>query len=274
MTLKFPNMPEQITKSESVILDYITNNPEEFLFSSIGEVGKKLDVSVTTISRFVRRMGCEDYKELKRMVADRSLTEGPAVKMLKTLRSDDEFFVDGWILRQQMYLEKTLDGLDREEFGRAVSAILNAHRVFIHGKSASYALGYLLMFRLRRLGIETTLLPSGGSEVAEGLSGVRSDDLVIMFSFSKVSDEGKMILDYCREEGVRTLAFFSRAFVPESERADVQLFVYRGEAKEYHSMAAPAAVVDALVVSVSEQLGDEAVHSLSRLHSLKKGNCR
>ena len=62
MTLKFPNMPEQITKSESVILDYITNNPEEFLFSSIGEVGKKLDVSVTTISRFVRRMGCEDYK--------------------------------------------------------------------------------------------------------------------------------------------------------------------------------------------------------------------
>ena len=51
MTLQFPQMPEQITKAESRILDYISNNPEEFLLSSIGEVGEKLDVSGTTISR-------------------------------------------------------------------------------------------------------------------------------------------------------------------------------------------------------------------------------
>ena len=50
MTLQFPQMPEQITKAESRILDYISNNPEEFLLSSIGEVGEKLDVSGTTIS--------------------------------------------------------------------------------------------------------------------------------------------------------------------------------------------------------------------------------
>ena len=43
------------------------------------------------------------------------------------------------------------------------------------------------LFRLRRLGIEAVLLPSGGSEVLEGLSQARSDDLVVLFSFSKVS---------------------------------------------------------------------------------------
>lgn len=50
----------------------------------------------------------------------------------------------------------------------------------------------------------------------------------------------------------------------------MNLFVYRGEAKEYHSMTAPAALVDALVVAVSEKLGDEAVQRLSNLHRLKK----
>ena len=45
MTLQFPQMPEQITKAESLILDYISNNPEEFLLSSIVEVGAPLDVS-------------------------------------------------------------------------------------------------------------------------------------------------------------------------------------------------------------------------------------
>ena len=254
MTLQFPRMPEQITKAESRILDYISNNPEEFLLSSIGEVGEKLDVSGTTISRFVRRLGCGDYKELRRLVADQNVSEGPAVKLMQTLHSEEAFTVDNWFLRQQMYLQKTLEGLEQEEFQKAVSALCSAHRVFIHAKSASSSLGQLLMFRLRRL----------------GLSQAKAGDLVIMFSFSKLSQEGKMILGYRKEAGYQTLAFISRAFVPEEERADIQLFAYRGEAKEYHSMTAPAALVDALVVAVSEQMGEASVENLSHLYHMKK----
>ena len=269
MTLQFPQMPEQITKAESRILDYISNNPEEFLLSSIGEVGEKLDVSGTTISRFVRRLGCGDYKELRRLVADQNVSEGPAVKLMQTLHSEEAFTVDNWFLRQQMYLQKTLEGLEQEEFQKAVSALCSAHRVFIHAKSASSSLGQLLMFRLRRLGIQSVLLPSGGSEVLEGLSQAKAGDLVAMFSFSKLSQEGKMILGYRKEAGYQTLAFISRAFVPEEERADIQLFAYRGEAKEYHSMTAPAALVDALVVAVSEQMGEFQRHAVQiLLHQL------
>ena len=227
MTLQFPRMPEQITKVESRILDYISNNPEEFLLSSIGEVGEKLDVSGTTISRFVRRLGCGDYKELKRLVADQNISEGPAVKLMQTLHSEEAFTVDNWFLRQQMYLQKTLEGLEQEEFQKAVSAL-------------------------------------------EGLSQAKAGDLVAMFSFSKLSQEGKMILGYRKEAGYQTLAFISRAFVPEEERADIQLFAYRGEAKEYHSMTAPAALVDALVVAVSEQMGEASVENLSHLYHMKK----
>ena len=88
-----------------------------------------------------------------------------------------------------------------------------------------------------------------------------------------------MILKYQKQAGYRTLSFTSRSYLPEDEQADMNLFVYRGEAKEYHSMTAPAALMDALVVAValsqsvvavSEKLGDEAVRRLSNLHQLKK----
>ena len=253
MTIQFPHMPEQVTRSEAEIIDYISNNPREFLQDSIGAVSQKLGVSGTTLSRFARRVGCGDYKGLKRLVSQQEQPVGPAAKLLETQQG---FTVENWMLRQQLYLEKTLEGLD--------------HRVFIHAKSASASLGQLLLFRLRRLGIEAILLPSGGSEVLEGLSQARSDDLVVLFSFSKVSREGRMILEYQKQAGYRTLAFTSRSYLPEPERADMNLFVYRGEAKEYHSMTAPAALIDALVVAVSEKLGDEAVQRLSNLHRLKK----
>ena len=172
--------------------------------------------------------------------------EGPAAKMARTLNSEEQFSLSGFLSRQQEYLQKTLEGMEWGAFQQAVEAVLKARRLFIHGKSASAALAQLLMFRLRRLGIETLLLPSGGSEVLEGLAQAGPDDLVIMFSFT------------------------SRMFIPDQEKADIQLFVYRGEAREYHAMTGPAALVDALVVAVSEQMGAPSAEKLSGLHRLKK----
>ena len=69
---------------------------------------------------------------------------------------------------------------------------------------------------------------------------------------------------------VRTLAFVGRTCLPAEERADISLFAYRGREKEYHSMAAPAALLDALAVAVAERLGFEGTNRLQALHQMKK----
>ncbi len=272
MSIQFPVMPQQLTKSETRILDYISHNTEAFLFSSIGQLAQNLEVSEATISRFVRHVGCQDFKDLKQLVIRQAAADagGPAAKMAGTLSRKENPTAAGWLRLQQQYLEKTLEELDEATFQQAVQAVRDARRVFIHAKSASSSLGQLLRFRLRRLGIDVQLLPSGGSEVLEGLAQAKEGDLVILFSLSKVSREGRMILDYRKEAGYRTLAFCSRAFIPEDEKADIQLFAYRGGPQEYHSMAAPAALIDGLIVEISRQMGAQSARSLSRLHQLKK----
>ena len=115
-----------------------------------------------------------------------------------------------------------------------------------------------------------TLLPSGGSEVLERLSPAGEGDLAVMFSFSKLSREGRVILEHSRHVGYRTLAFVSRTCIPPQEQADITLFAYRGEEKEYHSMAAPAALLDALAVAAAERLGAESAERLQSLHQMKK----
>ena len=135
-----------------------------------------------------------------------------------------------------------------------MEALCSARRVFIHGKNASASLAQLLHFRLRRLGLQVSLLPSGGSELLEGLSQVGAKDLVVLFSFSKLSREGRVLLEHSRAAGYRTLAFVGRTCLSAEERADVSLFAYRGTEKEYHSMAAPAALLDALAVAAAERV--------------------
>ena len=48
---------------------------------------------------------------------------GPAAKMACTLSQDGAFSPAAWLERQQLYLQKTAQQLDQEEFGRAVEAL-------------------------------------------------------------------------------------------------------------------------------------------------------
>lgn len=202
---------------------------------------------------------------------------GPAAKMAGTLGREGGFSPAAWLEHQQLCLSKTAQQLDEAEFQRGVEAVSGARRIFIHGKNASASLAQMLHFRLRRLGLNVSLLPSGGSELLEGLAQAGEEDTVILFSFSKLSKEGRVLLEQSRRAGYRTLAFVSRTCMPLEERADISLFAYRGETKEYHSMAAPAALADALVVAVTERLGSQGVQALERLHQMKKdyeGSCK
>ena len=172
--------------------------------------------------------------------------------------------------RQQYNLQKTLELLDQSEFDRAVQAAIGARRIFIHAKNASRAPAQLLEFRLRRIGMDVHRIPSGGSEVLEGLMPIQKEDLVVLFGFSKVSSEGRVILEYGKKVGYTTLLFTGQLYPEKEQQVDIQLYAYRGDENEYHSMSAPTAVVDALVIAVSARMEAQAVEKLDALQKLKE----
>lgn len=270
MHLEFPNLPKKLTPAEQKLLEFIEGNREEFLFMTIGQLAARMEVSEATISRFARHLGCQDFKQLKNIVIEQNHLEGPAGKLAGTLFTKESFHATSYFRQQALYLQKTIEYMDEQEFDAAVDALLSANQVYLHGKSASASMGQLLFFRLRRLGIRVTMLPSGGTELLEGLASAKKGDLVIFFGFSKVSWEGRVILDYAKTAGYRTLGFTSRLHAPTEERADVNLYVYRGEEKEYHSMTAAVACIDALIVALSEKMGGEGARNLQTIHKLKK----
>ena len=212
MDLRLSTPAGELTRAEQKILDYINTNTDAFLFSSIGQLAQQLELSDATVSRFARHVGCRDFKALKALVMEQA--SGPAVKMAGTLQQEESFSPQSWLTRQQEYLEKTAQLLSTQEFKTAVEAICSARTVFLHGKNASAALAQLLHFRLRRVGVRVSLLPSGGAELLEGLIQAGPEDLVVLFSFSKLSREGHVLLNHSRAAGYRTLAFVGRTCLP------------------------------------------------------------
>lgn len=270
MCLSFPQMPEKLTATEKTILEYIAGHRNDFLFLTIGQLAGILDVSEATVSRFARHVGCSDFKHLKKVVMDQTAQEGPARKVANTLAAGDGALLEHWMERQRDCLERTQELLEQESFDRAVHAVCTARRVFVYGKNASRSMAQLLTFRLRRIGIDVREMASGGTELLESLATVGAEDLVILFGFSKVSAEGRVILDCRRRAGYTTLLFTGQFYHERAQQADISLYVYRGEEGEFHSMCAAAAVIDALVLAVSSELGAAAVASLDAVRALKE----
>ena len=271
MPITFPSMPDKLTANEAALLEFINQHSDRFLFLSIAQLAETLSMSEATVSRFARHVGCRDFKHLKQVVLAQTQTRtGPADKLAATLAEGDGAPLPHWLEQQRYCLEKTEALLDPAEFHRAVQAIVEARRVFVYAKNASRSMAELLRFRLRRIGVDVRLLAGAGNELLEGLAAAGPGDLVVVFSFSKRSTEGAILLDWQREAGYRTLLFTGQLSPLPDPQPDIRLFVYRGEANEYHSMAAPAAIVDALVLGVSAKLGDRAVDRLARLRALKQ----
>ena len=64
MDLRLPAAAGELTRAEQKILDYINTNTDTFLFSSIGQLAERLELSDATVSRFARHVGCRDFKAL------------------------------------------------------------------------------------------------------------------------------------------------------------------------------------------------------------------
>ena len=117
-------------------------------------------------------------------------------------------------------------------------------------------------FRLRRLGLDARLLPTSGSELLEGLAGAEKGDVAVLFSFSKLSREGRILLEQGRTAGYTTLAFVSRTCLPPDQAADINLFAYRGPEKEYH--------LSLIHIYLADCLGFRLAHR----QILRPGRCR
>lgn len=269
MQLSFPHMPDKLTVTEQGIVEYIAAHRDEFLCMTIGQLSEALHISEATVSRFARHMGCEDFKHLKRTVVEQTVQRGPAQKLSNTIQSGEGDLLTAWMEQQSYNLQKTLELLDRDSFAAAIEVLQDARKVFLHARNASRAPAALLEYRLRRIGLEVEQLPAAGSELAERLTSVGTGDVVVLFGFSKVSEEGSVILDYRRQAGYKTILFTSRSYHGETPRADIDLLVYRGDEDTQHSMSAPIAVAEALALALSAQLGDIALLRLDAIRQLK-----
>ena len=259
------------SKGQKRIADYIKEHYDVAAYMTAAKLGETVDVSESTVVRFVMELGFEGYPEFKRALSGLVRSKLTAVQRIKVTNS---LIGDGDVLDKVLYsdiekIKRTLEGIDRKAFDDAVKSIVEAKTVYIMGMRGTSYLAALLNYSFRMISDNVRLIQTtSGSETFEQMMSLDDNDVLIAISFPRYSKSIIKGVEYAKSRGANVIALTDSLNSPIAAYADQILVAESDMASFADSLVAPMSVINALIVAVSRECGDRFSERLHRLESV------
>jgi len=252
---------------QKMLMDY-----EEYIFLSVDEAAKQLDVHKSTLVRLAQSLDYEGYTELRGELQELYRQEiTPGEKLGKTLA---EVRTDGLyqqvVETETLYLKDSLKTIRDEDIHEAANLITNARKVFICGRGPQGPLAQLFAFRLRRFHLDVVPIKEEGRAILEQLQLLTDGDVLVLFSFLAVPQEHQHGIALARDVGCPAVLITDSVAKEMLDHVAVTLAARRGPATIYHTNIVPMAIMTAIILDVAKQRGTEAIGALDRLQQLRQ----
>ena len=265
--LKFSE--KKFSKNHKKIANYIMQNIDMVPFMVEKDLAKECKVSTSSVSRFWEAIDFKNFKEFKEYLKEQS-SFSPAAKIETAFEKMDSYNVIAEaVMSGSNYLKQTIDKLDGTDFQNIALAINKCRTLHIYGPGPSICLSSLLQFRLKRFGIEVKMLTSSGHELYEDLIHIKSEDVILIFGFVHESPEIKVLFDLAEKLNCKTVLITDLMVSSMLHKASFTLYAARGELWEFHSMLAPLALIENIIVAVGKERKEKSLNNLERLHELR-----
>jgi DNA-binding MurR/RpiR family transcriptional regulator len=181
--------------SERRLADTILSFPGEIASYSATELAQLANVSNATVTRFVRRLGYENFDQA-RQAARTTQQAGAAVFRVSPSDQGPEAALMAQIAQGRQNVENSFAAISLAEIDDLADAILQAGRVWIIGFRTAQAFAFYLGAQVGQIVPNVTVLPVAGQTLAESLGSISSGDVVILFALRRTV---RQLPALCRE---------------------------------------------------------------------------
>ncbi|MCC7275316.1 MAG: MurR/RpiR family transcriptional regulator [Alphaproteobacteria bacterium] len=244
---------KDMTATNRAVADYVLEHHKEMAFASVMRVAARVGVSAATVVRFAESLGLSGFTELQALAREELRRSVDTVSQLRrTGAKQDAQTVLASALRADIAnLEKALESLPEEEFGRAVDLLARAGTVHLVGLRSTFGLVQHFGSYLDWIGRKANVLMPGIGDLPEQLMRVRPGDACIGLSFRRYTRDTVAIFKAAHDAGAATIAMTDSDLSPLAEIADVTLAIPVQFPAFFESRVAVLSVVNALVFGVA-----------------------
>ncbi|KGP73834.1 MurR/RpiR family transcriptional regulator [Pontibacillus yanchengensis] len=259
-----------LTPKQRRVADLVEKQGTSIVYHTEKEIADKAGVSTPTVSRFWGLIGYTTFKDFKKEMKSR-IEITPENKFRNFAEQLDENHLLSRLVEHHFKnLVHTANHLNNEHMQKAIQTISSATVVYIYAPASSEGLGDLLEFRLKRFGIHIERIAKSGFEIYESMLHMTSQSTLIVFQFVEMLLETQALFEHANSIGMKIILISDQLVSNMHEYVDYSLYTHRGEMWEFHTMVAPVAVLEGIVMGVGLELEEVSLQRLQALSELRK----
>jgi DNA-binding MurR/RpiR family transcriptional regulator len=189
----------ELSPQEQKAADTLLDRLGDLAVYNAAELARLSGVSKATMSRLFRRLGFEDFNEVKehtRSIRSSGMPLGPQSS-------------DGGLAahfgQEQENLRRLAESLDEDKLGAAGGTLAGAERVLLLGFRNSFPVALHFRQQLLQCRPGVSLAPQPGQSLGEELAGLGTGDTVVLFGFRRRPAGFRKILQTASATGATTI---------------------------------------------------------------------
>lgn len=196
---------EAVAPAEARLADYLRHGYGDVPFLSAAEIARRAGVAPATVSRFVRKLGYDDFAAFKLDVQHELYTvaASPAERYAARNRLPEMgSLLPAYMHQTTQNVEATLRDLRIADLETLCADLVRAQRVFVFGQRVAFGPAWNLALTLGQLLPDVRAIEGARASLADEFSGVRRDDHVLMLGLSRIGNDVRNAVAYLGRRGV------------------------------------------------------------------------
>jgi len=268
---------KKLTKTEKKIVDFFLASSPRIPFMTSGEIAKKLDMSDTSVIRFVKSLGYENFSHFKtsiqKEVSNKVLTPNQKLTRNKNILDSGkvlESFVDNISKQIDVICSET----SLEKIHDISEALRTSRKKYIVGfKSIS---GVISFFGLR-LGFimeDVYTHPENSSELLKNIIDIKENDCLVLVAYPKYSKTYNLIVDIAKKAGAKVIIITDKATSPVAYEGDLTLFVNNEGISYFNSIIPTQIIFEYILTDLSSKIEEKEMERLKLINNLLDKNVK
>ncbi|TCL03213.1 SIS domain-containing protein [Sodalis ligni] len=209
-------------KKERSIAHFIENNPDVISTMRINEVSKFLKVSIASITKVSKKLGCSGFHELKNSISEISASDQDSLQQDFHISSRYEDILERTFLNSILALQESLTLINSEVFNQVALLLINFNennKIILAGCGGSRSICDDFHHKLLKIGIFSNVYYDSHMQQMSA-SLMKPGDILFAVSHSGKTADVINMLKTARENGADTVSITNYFNSPVTQVSD------------------------------------------------------
>ena len=266
---KIENSYKDFSAGQKRIADLFKENRIVLAFSSALEVGKKVNVSESTVIRWAQKLGFTGYAEFQH-VMQRTLAEQ---RIEQVEDGDTTVYTSQSIVKNLLdadirSISQLKETLQEEQLLQVVDLIGSAKKIYVTSNFFDFGLAHSFTHWMNMVLDKTELLMQGDMQYYHQLSKLTKDDVIIAFAFPRYTKNVMETLQTAKEQETTIIVITDKMESPVTPFGDEVLIVPVSTNLSIDSYTAVHALLTSIMRFIYVKEHEKVKHNLARIEAM------